>query len=117
MWSFQLSFLSKITSKNLALLSILMFSLQILIFILGILFLLVKRTPVVLLIEILKPFWSHQLCMISIDCCILFIRILTFLCPVYIALSSAKRDMSTPSTPEGISFIIIRNNNGEMTEP
>ena len=65
---FQLSLLSKITPMNLALLSILMFSLPILIFILGILFLLVKRTPVVLLVEILKPFWLHQLCMISIDC-------------------------------------------------
>src|SRR6218665_2516097 len=57
-----------------------MFSLPILTFILGILFLLVKRTPVVLLIEILKPFWSHPLCMISIYCFIFFsLPILTFI--------------------------------------
>src|SRR6218665_3568138 len=117
MCGLQDSLWSKMTPRNFAVFSIVIWWLFILILSLGILFLLVKRTPVVLVMEILNPFSSLQVFILSSAHCILSWRFCMSGPAANIALSSAKRVRSTLFILVFKSFLIMMNSIGDIILP
>jgi hypothetical protein len=76
-----------------------------------------KQTATVLDIEILKPQRSHHFDILSRVLFMMALRNLIFLELRKIAVSSAKREASVLIRSLVKSFIIIINNNGDMTDP